>query len=178
MTLKSNETRSAVEVGGNVSTPMAPNLLKIKTVLVPIDFSECSGKAVKYAVAFAKTFGAEIALVHVTDPYIPSSEMVTVDIAALKKEMIDAAEKELKTVCDETTTAVPSKAILRVGRPFHEVIEVANELKPDLIIVGTHGRTGLSHALLGSTAERIVRHANCPVLVLRENEADFVDTDS
>lgn len=154
---------------------LVPALLKIKSILVPIDFSETSKKALVYAVRMAEQFGARIVLLNVVEP------IVTPDLAyhplilepqAAKK----AAWERLDTVCRRTRLSprLLDKIIVRHGSPFTEITEAARALKTDLIILTTHGYTGLKHVFMGSTAERVVRHAPCPVLVVREKEHEFV----
>ena len=88
--------------------------------------------------------------------------------------MREAAERELKVLCKSLPNDVSFEQVLRVGNAHLEIVKAAKELAADLIIVATHGRSGLAHVFLGSTAERVTRHAGCPVLVVRENEREFV----
>jgi nucleotide-binding universal stress UspA family protein len=152
-----------------------PALLKIKSILVPIDFSDTSAKALHYAARMAEQFGATITLLNVVEP------IATPDFAyhplMLEPEQIKAAAKSrLEDLPGKMN--LPEKlierAVIRHGTPFTEITEAARKLKVDLIIVTTHGYTGLNHVLLGSTAERVVRHAPCPVLTVREKEHQFV----
>ena len=142
---------------------------RLRKILVPVDFSEHSRKAVEYAIAFAKQFGADLNLVHVVRPYPVGPEMAPVDI-----ESIQDAKTELETMRKQVAETVHCQASLRTGDPCFEVISAARQLDVDLIILSTHGRTGLAHLVLGSTAEKLVRHAECPVLVVRRQEHDFI----
>ncbi len=99
-------------------------------------------------------------------------------MSTVDAELVQAAKSELQTLRRTVDEEVPSEAVLRVGNPHVEIIEAAEELGIDLIILSTHGRTGLAHVFLGSTAERVVRHAGCPVLIVREHEHEFVATRS
>lgn len=138
---------------------------------MPTDFSEPSLKALRYAVPFAKHFGATIFLAHVLEriPLIAGDHTVVMTVP--EGEMVQAAKKRLLSLAaDEIEELVPVNTQVRMGKPFAEVVTLAKELQIDLIIVATHGYTGLRHVLLGSTTERIVRHAPCPVLVVRERE--------
>jgi len=99
-------------------------------------------------------------------------------MSTVDAELVQAAKSELHTLRRTVDDEVPSEAVLRVGNPHVEIIEAAEELGIDLIILSTHGRTGLAHVFLGSTAERVVRHAGCPVLIVREHEHEFVATGS
>ena len=154
---------------------LVPALLKIKTILVPIDFSETSTKALVYAARMADQFGSKIILVNVVEP------IATPDVAfhplMLEPDKVKLAAKErLGLVCRKAKlpAAVVQKTLVRFGTPFAEITNAARTLKVDLIILTTHGRTGLKHVFLGSTAERVVRHAPCPVLTVREKEHEFV----
>lgn len=155
-------------------TPSTLPVFQLKRILVPVDFSECASKALEYALPFARQFGATLLVTHVIQPYIPIPEMTGVDVELIEAQMREAAERELKVVCKALPADVVSEQVLRIGHPQTEIVRAAKELNADLIIVSTHGRSGLAHVFLGSTAERVIRHAGCPVLVVRENEREFV----
>jgi len=142
---------------------------KLKNILVPVDFSECSQKALQYAIPFAKQFGAELALLHVVQPYPAVPEMANVDIESIQ----DAREKLAQTSAT-LDKAVRRKTLVRLGNPEREIVDGAKEYGSDLIIISTHGHTGLARVFLGSTTENVVRQAPCPVLVVREREREFV----
>jgi nucleotide-binding universal stress UspA family protein len=147
----------------------------LKTILVPIDFSDASLKAFRYAVPFAEQFGATLCLVHVIEEGSFVNDLDNVVLTRPDGEQVREARKQLVAVAQrEIEELVPIDPQVRVGKPFHEIIEAAEQMKADLIIIATHGHTGLKHALLGSTAERVVRHAPCPVLVVHEKEREFV----
>lgn len=143
----------------------------INKVLVPIDFSDYSKNALRYAVQFAKQFKAKIFLVYVVEPMIYPADfsMGQVAIPSMDADVQTRAEEELqnlaKSLVDKSTEV---ETIIRTGKPFVEIIETANEKDIDLIIIATHGHTGVEHLLFGSTAEKVVRKAPCPVLTLRE----------
>ena len=154
-----------------------PGQVHLKTILVPVDFSSFSKKALEYAIAFAGQFGASVTLLHVVEPMVYPENCMSIPSATddINGSLVDAAKKRL----DEERLAVekqgvPVKVMTRLGRPYVEITEIARELGIDLIIVATHGHTGLKHVLLGSTAERVVRHAPCPVLTVRNPEHDFI----
>jgi universal stress protein A len=142
---------------------------KLKKILVPVDFSDCFKKALQYAIPFARQFDAELKLLHVVEPYPAVPEMGPVDV-----ETLQVGRAQLEALRRAIGEAVPASTLLRTGVPNIEIVQAAKELGIDLIILSTHGRTGLAHILLGSTAERVIRHAPCPVLVVREREHDFV----
>ena len=155
-------------ISEQVSRPLP--LFKVKKIVVPVDFSVCASKALQYAIAFARQFKAELALVHVVPPHPPVPEMAPVDV-----ETIDDGRKQLVALRKGLDVNVPATTLVRVGEPAREIVAAAAELGADLIIISTHGRTGLAHVLLGSTTERVVRHAACPVLVVRERQTEFID---
>ncbi len=143
----------------------------INKILVPIDFSDYSKSALKYAVNFCKYCKAEMTLIYVVEPviYPPDFSMGQIAIPSVNAEWDERAKQELDKLAKEHIPAgVPVKTIIKTGKPFLEIIETASELDIDLIIIATHGRTGIEHILFGSTAEKVVRKAPCPVLTLRE----------
>jgi len=150
------------------TTSLAP--LRIRSILVPLDFSAPSKKTLDYAVAVARQFKAKLTLIHVVEPvgtpdFAASFPLIMEDdtlMAAAKNEL----ERTVKTA--RVLRGMVEKILVRSGRSFHEIAEAARTRKVDLIIIATHGYTGLKHALLGSTTERVVRHAPCPVLVVRQ----------
>ena len=148
--------------------------LRLKKILVPIDFSETSRKAVQYAVSFAKQFKAELHLLHIVEPTPAPPEVVYLESAAIYTEAREVAEKQLAEWRTAAAAETITKATVRNGIAHREIVRAASELKADLIIVGTHGRTGLTHLFMGSTAERVIREATCPVLVVRAHERDFL----
>ncbi len=141
----------------------------IKKVLVPIDFSDYSKSALKYAINFSKFFNAEIILIYVVEPVIYPLDFSMGQIAmpSFSTEWDERAKEELdKLAKKEINSSV--KTIIKTGKPFLEIIETAKEEDIDLIIIATHGHTGVEHIIFGSTAEKVVRKAPCPVLTLRE----------
>ena len=143
----------------------------IKKVLVPIDFSDYSKSALKYAVNFTKSFNADIILIYVVEPvfYPPDFSMGQIAMPSINTEWDDRAKDELEKLAKSEITGVANvKTIIKTGKPFVEIIETAKEENVDLIIIATHGHSGVEHILFGSTAEKVVRKAPCPVLTLRE----------
>jgi nucleotide-binding universal stress UspA family protein len=154
---------------------LVPALLKIKSILVPLDFSDPSGKALKYAVQFAEQFTARLTLLHVVEP-VATPDFAYFPLLVENDRAVRAAREQLDRLCQQERLGprLVEKTLVRTGRAFHEICEAARTLKVDLIIIATHGYTGVKHVVLGSTAERVVRHAPCPVLAVREAERDFV----
>ena len=165
LALSSSEPQSAPQGG----------ILCLQHILVPVDFSAPARKAVAYAVAFARQFHARLTLLHVMEMSFAGTGMAEIEVPLLENEIRQNALQEMETLCKEALDpSVPSSTQIRIGRPWHEICLAAKELNVDLLIVGTHGYTGLTHVVMGSTAERVVRHAPCPVLVVREKEHEFV----
>lgn len=151
--------------------------MKLNKILVPIDFSDYSKNALKYAVNFAKLFNAEILLIYVVEPviYPPDFSMGQIAIPTVTTEFDDRAKEELnKLAKNEIPQQLKVSIIIRTGKPFVEIIETASEADVDLIIIATHGHSGVEHILFGSTAEKVVRKAPCPVLTLREPVKGFL----
>jgi len=140
-----------------------------KRILVPTDFSDPSGEALSTAMAFAQLAGATLDLVHVaveaTYALPPPVDVVSVpiDMTKLMERAVEGLAAEEKRVRD---AGIATDSATLVGRPDSEIVARAAETKADLIVMGTHGRSGLAHALLGSVAERVVQHAPCPVLIV------------
>ncbi|HUC84208.1 MAG TPA: universal stress protein [Candidatus Acidoferrales bacterium] len=148
-------------------------IFRLHRILVPIDYSECSKKALQYAIPFARQFGAELTLLNVAHPYVVPVVPLS-PIAPLPVPPTAENEQELKELQKAVGNSIATKTVTRTGTPWVEIVAAATDQDVDLIILSTHGRTGLGHALLGSTTEKVVRHARCPVLVVREREHDFV----
>ena len=162
--------------------------MKIEKMLVPIDYSDHSYQALQWGASLAELYGAQLLLLHVlpkaveevsrdmpTHEWVPSRyyegmgsgtepfrvEQIIIDLVEeARTRLYDLAAKDLR----ET---LPMEVMVAVGRPAAEILRVAHEEAVDLIVMGTHGRTGLRHVLLGSVAEKIVRSATCPVFTVR-----------
>lgn len=153
---------------------LTPALLHIGHILVPTDFSDPSRKALKYATRFAEQFGAKITLLYVNEP-VMYPDFAYYPLAMENDQVNEIARTKLAALgAKEIGARHIEQTLVRTGNPFHEITEAARTLKMDLIIISTHGYTGLKHAVLGSTAERVVRHAPCPVLTVRDKEHEFV----
>ncbi|HEY0455198.1 MAG TPA: universal stress protein [Verrucomicrobiae bacterium] len=163
----------------NAAAEGTPARIHLKQILVPVDFSDFSRKALRYALSFAESFGAQITVLYVLEPMpYPNDFMVSSPMVLPAQQQIKPAQQHLRKVCDEFTAAHPDVNIVpqvALGHAAHEICEAARKLNTDLIIVATHGYTGLKHVLMGSTAEQVVRHAPCPVLTVREKEHEFID---
>lgn len=149
--------------------------IQIKRILLPTDFSTNSDAATKYACELAMSFDAELHLLHTIDiPYIPDVE-TGLDLSAYMNAMKADAKKSLAGLLDPKWVA-GRKVIHAVieGTPKVEIVRYAKQHDIDLIVISTHGRTGLAHVLMGSVAENVVRTAPCPVLTVRPVGHQFV----
>jgi universal stress protein A len=148
-----------------------PLPLHLQSILVPVDFTATTEKALSYAASFAKLFGATVTLLHVKEPtYMPASESgVLVEL-----ESRSDVQKKLADLEGQLGAQVSCRTVIKDGNAELEILKVAEEVACDLIILSTHGRTGVERLLLGSTAEKVVRHAGCPILVVRPHEHDFI----
>jgi len=153
----------------------AASPFKIKKILVPIDFSDCSRKALQYALAFAKEHEAAITLLYVVPPpAYPVGEFGGLEYGNLISDMRTGGEKQLAELAAEIGHAVTVESEVRTGGPAAEIVAAAQESAADIIVISTHGHTGFKHVLLGSVAEHVIRGAPCPVLVVREREHDIL----
>ncbi len=144
--------------------------LKISKILVPLDFSEYSKMALDYAIAFAKKFQSELILVYVIEPIVYPSDfgLGQIPINQVDFEIQSKAEEELRKIINEKIPQeIKANYIVKTGKPFIEIINTAEETKSELIIIASHGHTGIEHILFGSTAEKVVRKSPVPVLTLR-----------
>jgi nucleotide-binding universal stress UspA family protein len=144
--------------------------MEMRHILAPTDFSEGSIRALEYALGLAQTYGAKLTLLHVVElpSYLVDGHAPAHMSTALHDEMQRQAQRELAHLLPETRDA--QVAIARqvvMGVPYQKILETAAAEKIDCIVMATHGRTGLSHMLMGSVAERVLRLAPCPVLTLR-----------
>ena len=154
-----------------------PSPLKLRSILVPVDFSDCSKKALQYAIPFAREFGAGITLLHVVRlDYAAGPEFGGMDFPLLESDCKKRAQAQLTALAEEgLRKQVPTATEVRVGNEAMEIVQAARRLESDLIIISTHGRTGLKHVFMGSVAENVVRLAPCPVLVVHEHQHEFVE---
>jgi len=174
--LRRRTTAVRTNPGAKTASAPVPASIQIKYILVPIDFSAPSKKALDYAVPFAEQFGAKLTLLHVVEPVASPDFANSFPLMMENDKVMAACKAQLQSLVNQKTIdpKLVEKTLVRQGRAFHEIADAARTLKTDLIIISTHCYTGLKHALLGSTAERVVRHAPCPVLVVREREREFV----
>ncbi len=150
-------------------------MISLKKILCPIDHSDCSKEALKYAVSLAMKDEAKLLLLHVID-----IRSFSEGLDAMSKPLPDEVTLEqlrvklLDCIPEEIRDDMDIEAIVTQGIPFAEIISVAKEKEIDMIVIGSHGRTGLSHMMLGSVSEKVVRKAPCPVLTVRQPGHKFV----
>ncbi len=149
-------------------------MINLKNILCPIDHSDCSKEALKYAVSFAMKDNSKLYLLHVIDirsfdegidkmtPQIPDDET----IKQLKTKLLECIPEEIR---DDMNV----EALVVQGIPFVEIISTTKENDIDMIVIGSHGRTGIVHMMMGSVSEKVVRKAPCPVLIVRKSDQKF-----
>jgi len=160
--------------------------MKLTKILAPTDFSNFSGFALEWAAHFAQCTKADLVFLHV----IPEEEgRIIEEITGegaiiripkgIREDVVKDRQKKLTdqynmVVSREIKNVLRVEEITRIGVPFLEIIKVAKEKEVDLIVMGTHGRTGLAHVLIGSVAEKVVHHAHCPVLTVKHPQYKFI----
>ena len=155
-------------------------MIKLERILVPTDFSESARHALTYGISFAREFEAELLLLHVVEtiPVGYASDLFPVPMAEVFQEISGYAKTELAKLADEARQkGVAVSELVAQGKPSAEIIRHAAENDVDMIVLGTHGKGMLDQALFGSTTERVVRRAPCPVLTVRMAGHEFVDGD-
>lgn len=149
-----------------------PPSLQLRTLLLPTDFSGCGNFALPYAAAIARAAKAKIICIYVVEPIVPAVGYTglaePMAIADISDQLEDSAERELPQVmqCDELH-GLDVEEVIAHGDAAAEIVRIAAERNVDLIVISSHGRTGLGRMIFGSTAEAVVRHAGCPVLVVK-----------
>jgi len=154
-------------------------MIKLSKILYPTDFSELSMYAFRYARDFAETFGAQLHVLHVVDEayqYWLATGPNAIPVGPSPQEMIELAKQQMSAFAEEhlKDAAFPVVTQVLLGRPFAEIIRYARQQGIDLIVIATHGRGGLTHMLLGSVTEKVVRKSPCPVLTVRHPQHQFV----
>ncbi len=165
------------EAGWGLSPSKGDRVVEFRRILFPTDFSPYSGEAAEYAGSMVEKFEAELHLLHVLERHYSTTPVFGGGLALSPpvQESRVAAEKELANILSPQWQA--SHRVVRAtaeGSPFLEIIRYAREHDIQLIVMGTHGRSGLAHTLMGSVAERVVRKSPCPVLTIRPSEHQFV----
>ncbi len=145
-------------------------MITIKKIICPVDFSGLSRKALQYANEFARLSSGKVFLVGVieNDPTITYSH-------GLEKERAESDQKLLALIDEENMAGIVADYVIYEGFPEECILDYAKRQEADVIIMGSHGRRGLKRMILGSVAEHVVRRAPCPVLVVKENEHEFIN---
>lgn len=152
-------------------------MFQIKKVLCPLDFSEVSLHALNYALAFCEKCDCPLLLLNIVEPIMAPTDFSFGPVTSIEIEdrLLQKAKISLADLLQKIGNhAFPITTRIEKGRPYMEIIRVAREEACNLIVIGTHGYTGLTHALLGSTAEKVVRVAPCPVLTVKPKGYDFI----
>jgi nucleotide-binding universal stress UspA family protein len=144
--------------------------VKVKRILAPTDFSPGAEAAVRWAIALGKAFGAEVTLLNVMDLRLPVIADLPGEMAmAAMPDLLEQVRTESAVQTKKLAARFPgAKTLLREGIPRSMILQVGGEIGADLIVMGTHGRTGLAHVFFGSVAEHVVRHSTVPVLTVRQ----------
>lgn len=146
--------------------------LQLRRILLPTDFSGCGNFALPYAAAIARAAKATVICIHVVEPIVPavgySGLAEPMPIADMSEQLEDSAERELPQIVDcDDLHGIDVEEVIAHGDAAAEIVRVATEREVDLIVISSHGRTGIGRMIFGSTAEAVVRHAHCPVLVVK-----------
>jgi nucleotide-binding universal stress UspA family protein len=145
--------------------------IEVRTILVPTDFSECSLEAMKYAMGLAELLTSRVVFLHVVEPFAYGPEL-TASYPVFDPDVTKKfAERMHDWVEQVKVEGIPVEWHIELGSSFAEIRSAAVRFSADLIVMGTHGRTGVGHLLLGSVAERVVQHAPCPVLTIKASKA-------
>ncbi len=143
-------------------------MISLRRILAPVDFSDCSDKAVAYAAELADKLRADLSLLYVVPDLtlaMPDAVMPVPVATPDMDDLVKSGRESLdKMIAEKKLTATGD---VRIGSAAAEIVDAAKEAAADLIVIGTHGRGGLAHLLLGSVAEKVVRTAPCPVLTVR-----------
>lgn len=144
--------------------------MKLEHILIPIDFSESNQQALEYVAALREKFPAKVTLLHVMEPFIGYGSELSIIPADVEMGRERGADARLKEMAAAWTGRFPSTTVCISGKPWQTICDWALENNVDLIIMSTHGYSGLLHMWLGSVAERVVQKAPCPVLVVRAKD--------
>jgi len=151
--------------------------MNLRSILLPTDFSECAAHAVPAAAGLARLTGASLVCLHVIEPVVPAVGWTPVaeplPLADVGAHLEETAARELPRFARAPECAgLKVDEVIAHGEAASEIVRVARERGVDMIVISSHGRTGLGRILFGSTAESVVRHAHCPVLVVKPSHGD------
>ncbi|MDZ7290142.1 MAG: universal stress protein [candidate division KSB1 bacterium] len=152
-------------------------MIRLNKILVPTDFSTCADQALAHAIILGNAMKSEVTLLHVVtlfDESVNHSSRHFSDLAKFYQEVEQTVSSQMRGLSAQHPSLTVRQEVVRGYSPAEEIVRFAEEKNDDLIVMGTHGRTGLGHLLLGSVAERVVRSAKCPVLTVRKMHADIM----
>ncbi len=138
-----------------------------RRILIAVDSSPIAARAVDVGIELAQSLGGELALVHVINPALFMAPDGGVPVGDLKTEAEAEGKRLLSGLAARARLAEPALAFLQIGAPAAEIVQAARDWQADIVVIGSHGRGGITRALVGSVAEDVMRHAQCPVLVVR-----------
>jgi universal stress protein A len=159
----------------DITTEQYDPMIKINTILCPVDFSDAAQKAVSYAKEFAIGTGASIYLLHVIEPIPIPPVDASLNYVQIEEELEKAAEADLNALkVSLASTGLKVDGSLEIGNAADIILEKAEELKVNFIIMGSHGRKGLNRLIMGSVADAVIRKSDCPVLIVKRGEKEFI----
>ena len=152
-------------------------MFKIHSILCPVDFSDASRKAVQYAREFAASMGSSVYLLNVVEPR-PMAVDITLNYVPLEEDLEKAAQEDLDVVLQDLLGAgLKAECAVEIGNPADVILDKSGDPEINLVIMGSHGKKGLSRFIMGSVAETVVRKAQCPVLIVKAEEKEFIGDD-
>ena len=152
-------------------------MFKIHTILCPVDFSDASKKAIRYAKEFSGNMGASVYLLNVIEPR-PMAMDVSLNYVPFEADLEKAAKDDLEVIVQEfKRVGLKAEYGVVIGNPADSILENIDMFNVNLVIMGSHGKKGLSRLIMGSVAEVVVRKANCPVLIVKSEEKEFIGDD-
>ena len=169
-TIKRTVPRSVRTARHDASAKARTNELALSVILVPVDFSSGSLKARDFAVALAEPFGASVELLHVLDPIYAAGRFDAPRLRQFRREAVHDAKRKLANMARRNWNG-RLRHVLVNGTPYAEIVEKAARINANMIVMGSRGRTGLGRFLVGSVAEKVIRHAHCPVLIVRDDSS-------
>ena len=147
-------------------------MLPVTHILCPIDFSESSYKALEAAEELAVHFNAKLTVLHVVQdipvlPALPTNP--SIDVPEYQEKLEEAGRIALEmTIKDRVSSIVQIESLVKSGRSADVIINVVDEIKPNFLVISNHGESGVTHFMFGSVAEKVIRHASCPVLTIQD----------
>ncbi len=149
-------------------------MITIKSILCPIDFSDASNNAFRYACEFSRAMGSKIQLLNVVEPRPLAADM-TLTYIPVEEDLEKAAREEMEPLVQEAKKkGIAVQSDVMIGTPVEVILQQLTEFDISLLIMGSHGKTGLSRFLMGSVAEGVVRKAGIPVLIVKAEEKEFI----